>query len=317
MKKLLSLFVSLVLVYGCSLPVALHEITGTETTKTYQQSEIESVYGVADNIVVYIHLPEGYSDSGTPYPAAFILDGDSLYKRGAAYNSELTEDYGKSGIVFGVGYGFSDAYANPTGNSGRWRDFTFPESLDFFTGEAVGEEKTNPDGYYKFLKEKLIPDMVAAYNIDADKIGLIGHSNGGDFAFYAFTQHNPASLADTGFANPFNYYIVVDGGQENYLQDVYEKAQKELMATKGNAFEKATHLYLIHGYLTSPSAVLLLESIAQKYIGYNYTNLTVNRFFPLRDDHGDAAYTGIRNGLMLLLGIDDYAKYADEGGVQL
>lgn len=321
MKQFIGALMIAGLFMACSISEYLPDLVGTEAQVTYSQSEIETIYGIADNIVVYINLPPAYNASGAPLPAAFILDGDSTYENGAGINSELIETFETSGaIIFAVGYGYSDAYQrNPLSDSpsGRWRDFVFPESGDYFTGEPTGEENTNPDGYYQFLKEKLVPDMKSQYNIDEQRVALIGHSLGGDFTYYAFTRHDPDSLNVSGVDNPFSYYVPIDGVQEDYLQDVYEAQQKSVMSLNANSFVEDVHLYLIHGYLTSPPAVLIMESIILKYQTYNYTNLTLNRYYPYNDDHADSLNTGIRNGLQLLLGIPSYKKVNDEGGYSL
>ena len=55
--------------------------------------------------------------------------------------------------------------------------------------------------FHAFLIDELIPFLTATYPIDLDRIHLLGHSDGGFFTFYSFTQAVLGNSAFCGFVS--------------------------------------------------------------------------------------------------------------------
>ncbi|HLT37928.1 MAG TPA: alpha/beta hydrolase-fold protein, partial [Enhygromyxa sp.] len=63
------------------------------------------------------------------------------------------------------------------------------------------------DRFYRILRDEILPHIEAEYRVDASRRILVGHSNGGVFAWYASFRHEPpepplfaaAIAADCGY----------------------------------------------------------------------------------------------------------------------
>jgi uncharacterized protein (DUF885 family)/enterochelin esterase-like enzyme len=145
---------------------------------------------VGDIYKIYVSLPKGYDPQSLQgYPVVYLLDGDWYFdtnwptdKGGVA---RLVSDMVSAGtipetILVGIGY----AERNQRG-----RDFLW------------GYER-----FYAFLTEELVPYIDARYRTDLEQERtLLGHSDGGYFAVYAFLQYAP------GEANPFGRFVALSG----------------------------------------------------------------------------------------------------------
>ena len=126
----------------------------------------------------------------------------------------------KGAILVGIGYGYYNSYLAKFGR-GRWRDYTFKEDPEF-------SEVANGPDFYKFLSEKLVPDIEKIYEADTSKSTLLGHSCGGDLTYYAFLQYDSSK----GEANPFANFVVADGGDEQHFTDVWMPEFEKRMQQK-------------------------------------------------------------------------------------
>lgn len=266
--------------------------------KVYPRSEIETAYGIPEDVVVYIYLPPGY-DAGAAggYAAAFVLDGDSHFETAVReYESFYEEGKTDPILIFGIGYGYpGGAYSG----GGRFRDYPTPDSVDLFTGELLPKEKTNCDNFLKLIKERIVPDAEKAYRIDAGRKALLGHSLGGGLTFYAFQTYN-RTATDSLTENPFSIYCYADGGTS--YGDM--KRIGAITASAGTRFDESESrsltLYAVYGYSVNPPSVMITESMLYSLLEKNYSDLEIHRFYPRNDNHAATMTTYLRNSLKLI-----------------
>jgi|GEM_PF-2081609 len=282
-------------------PLEGPRIIGTIKSMTIKEKDIINDYGINQNIKLKIFLPKNY-DAGKKYPIIYLLDGDSLFKAAAGYLSEMIEkNPDKGAILVGIGYGYYNSYLAKFGQ-GRWRDYTFKEDPQF-SGIANGPN------FYKFLSEKLVPDIQKIYKADTSKSTLMGHSTGGDFTYYAFLQYDPSKKD----ANPFANFIVADGGDEKHFVDVWMPEFEKRMQQNSNAAHQTITLYRVYGYLVNPDNLYKIEDLHKWLEGKNYKEIEAYRYYPLNDDHGATMKTFIVNGLkMVLEDKEGFLTYDDE-----
>jgi hypothetical protein len=143
---------------------------------------------------ISIGLPPGYDDSGPPYAAIFLLDGDCFFN---GFYSSYDED--DDFILIGI-----------NNSDRRYIDYLPPVNCDIEVG--------NRGAFFNFLVSELVPYLDDNYNINPAQRLLFGHSHGGSFVFYTlFEDHgqtfpllfsNDASLQgwDTSaMGKPFSY----------------------------------------------------------------------------------------------------------------
>ncbi len=141
--------------------------TGAENDRTYQIS---------------VALPEGYDETGDPYPVIFVTDANAEFGM-AVETARLAALSGSvpSAVIVGIGY------PNPG------QGFTasgVPRTLDLTPTSIAGG---NPSGgapeFLAFLRDELVPQIEADFHVDHEDRALMGHSFGGLFAAYALL-HN-------------------------------------------------------------------------------------------------------------------------------
>ena len=123
---------------------------------------------------VYIKAPATQASEPTRYPVVLLLDGGNLFPMLAPYhqNLQLAEELPPV-ILVGISYGTHDWRE---GNK-RSTDYTLPaKDRDHYGGA---------DDFNKVLNTELMPLLKTRYPIDEQRIILMGHSIGGQFALYA------------------------------------------------------------------------------------------------------------------------------------
>lgn len=149
---------------------------------------------------IYVRLPEAYSEDGGPYPAVFLLDGDSLFPTLAANHLFLHYDEGlPDAVIVGIAYGSLDPSINARGF-----DFSAP-------APDAGPEQGGAPAFHDFLRNELIPEIEARYRTDPSRRVLFGQSRGGYMVLYsAFTE--PDLFWGRIASNP-----AFDPGREQFL----------------------------------------------------------------------------------------------------
>ena len=187
---------------------------------------------------VWTWVPPGYEQNDQTYPLLFVLDGD-MFLPAAIDTVALMSSIGEAreAILAGV-------TTAPPGNHGIQRTIDYsavaptaeiratPEGAAFnfwllyeqmAEATGVGFEALfgGTDEFHSFLADQLLPKINASYRIDADEIGVAGHSSGGDFAVDTLLRHE----------TPFSRFIVGSFGT-----DVLEATLAEREAAFANRF---------------------------------------------------------------------------------
>ncbi len=132
---------------------------------------------VGDEFEIQVHLPPGH-DPNQPLPVVYVLDGSTLSEPTAGRLARR----GHHVVVVGVGYddGFSP--------DRRRRDYTPTEDAIYPMATGGGP------AFLAFLRDDLLPRIEADFAVTGHRT-LLGHSQGGLFATYALTRHNPEDPA--------------------------------------------------------------------------------------------------------------------------
>lgn len=135
-----------------------------------------------ENYVIYVYLPQNYSPASVNQ-LVIGLDGDLHFNAISELISNKVLRGSMPPSIF-IGIGNSEK---------RNRDYT-PTAYDKGTGGA--------DNFYLFLKDELIPELEARYNIDkSNNKTLIGNSFGGLFTQYV--------MAKDRISNPFDKFVAI------------------------------------------------------------------------------------------------------------
>lgn len=122
--------------------------------------------------VVEAWLPRGYVANPRPFPMLLMLDGEYAFSSAVQISDYLQRNGEvKEFIVVGVSYGvgFGDPLAVE-----RTRDFTPPV-------DDQRSIKKSETAYYRFLKDRLLPELRKRYQIDPAQRTLWGYSLSGSF----------------------------------------------------------------------------------------------------------------------------------------
>lgn len=122
---------------------------------------------------IKVALPENYNISEKKYSAIYVLDGEEDFDYVANQCTQISNTYNQSNaLVISIGYG-----------NNRAVDYT-PTRVN---GGGGGAEK-----FMLFIKNELIPLVEERYGADTTIKSrvILGHSYGGLFAAYAFTNFN-------------------------------------------------------------------------------------------------------------------------------
>ena len=82
--------------------------------------------------------------------------------------------------------------------------WVFYEQMAEAAGMAFEDVFGGTDDFHSFLADQLLPRLNASYRIDADEIGVAGHSSGGDFAVDTLLRED----------TPFSKFIVGSFGTD-------------------------------------------------------------------------------------------------------
>ncbi len=140
-----------------------------ELTKTFS---IKSISNGA-NYNIKVGLPENYSPQTQKYAAIYLLDGEEIFDFVAGKCKSISNNFsGSNVLVVSIGYG-----------NDRTVDYT-PSKADGGEGGAKN--------FMLFIKDELIPRIASEFGADTlrKSRAIIGHSFGGLFAAYAFTNYN-------------------------------------------------------------------------------------------------------------------------------
>jgi predicted alpha/beta superfamily hydrolase len=240
---------------------------------------------VNDNYDIYVRLPVGYDSASTkPYPVIFQLDVNlgilDEFNVTTGHVSSMEKNLEiPSTIVVGIGYPYNEGPGK-----GRLRDYTIPIENDSVTIGATG----GSPAFYRFITNELIPFIQDRYPIAGPhQRALFGHSLGGLFATYAFTQRDSVSPIG-GFvaASPSLWF---DGGT------IY----KYLDSLSIRHVSDTCLLYMTMGDLEGPSMNIYFDDFCSKlkargFSGVRFSSAKYNT------DHLGTVSLSFRDGITWL-----------------
>jgi hypothetical protein len=147
---------------GC-LPAA-PPTTGTVTTERFHSALMN------DDYLLRIRLPPGY-DAAQRHPLVVQLDPTYVGLHEFDTTCGVLSQHPEWGEVVVVGIDYPDPYT-------RERDYRLPDPpLPDYSGEHA-------DRFHRVLAEEILPYLDSKLSLDDSKRTLVGHSNGGVFAWY-------------------------------------------------------------------------------------------------------------------------------------
>ncbi len=264
---------ALLLVLGCA--EAPPPATGEELEEKLESAIVE------DSYLLRVRLPPTY-DPASSYPLVVQLDPTFAGLQQYAITVGLISANGASGrweeaIVVGVDYD------DP---SLRQRDYLPPDpAAPDFEGEGA-------DLFYRVLKEEVLPTIEADYSVDPTRRYLLGHSNGGIFAWYAALRHDPADPTDP---DPlFAGIVAADNGYPEGLF-TYERWHDE------RAEDLPITLLATRATFNGAVQKITFEALVERLQDRDYPGLTLETRV-LETDHGGAVLPSYEEGLELFLG---------------
>lgn len=201
---------------------------------TFSQSKVDKdniIIGHTDSLQsgilgeqrkVWVHVPDGASNSKDRYPVVYVLDGDGHFSSVVGMIQQLSTG-GNSNVPKMM------VVAIP--NTDRTRDLT-PTHVDAeppFMDSASSKTSGGGENFIAFMEKELMPHIEAKYPAAPYKI-LIGHSFGGLAVMQAFTHHTQL----------FNAYISIDPSMWWDKEKLLKQVQQVL--TKKNFDGKSLYL---------------------------------------------------------------------------
>lgn len=240
---------------------------------------------------LYVQLPENYAPGGSPYPVAFLLDGEVFLPTLIDVQNYYSGGFTPEMVLVGI----SNA-------SNRTRDLT-PSKMTQRYGMPYKEENGEAENFARFLGEELIPYIEEKYPVTSYRT-LIGHSYGGLFTLY--TLLNKPEL----FAN----YLAIDPSLDWDNQKLLREAQDILSL---NRFEGKSIFLSLSGQLHMQNSEITIENVMSDTTDYTLfarSNIAFSqvvqqhldnglsfewKFYP-NDLHGTVPFPSIMDGLISL-----------------
>jgi hypothetical protein len=149
--------------------------TGIQTEETFRSELVD------DDYLLRLRLPPDH-DPDLAYPLIVQLDPTYAGLKQFAHTVGLVSQHEADGdwpaaVVLGVDY--PDPWT-------RHRDYTPVDPPDpDFNDEGA-------DTFYAVLRDEILPHLQTQLTVDPDQRVIVGHSNGGIFAFYTALRYDPA-----------------------------------------------------------------------------------------------------------------------------
>ncbi|MBC8066987.1 MAG: hypothetical protein IAG13_01530 [Deltaproteobacteria bacterium] len=248
--------------------------TGERSVEDFESDEVGDTYRLR------IRVPPDYDPgSGDAYPLIVQLDPTFAELQQYDITVGLVSQHAKRGdwpeaIVVGVDYG------DPTK---RERDYALPDPPD------PDFEADGADRFYAMLEGELIPYLEDTYAIEPARRYLLGHSNGGVFAWYAAFRHDPA-IGPPLFAG----VIAADNGYDEALF-TYERWHHERADDFPLSIRATRAAY--NGALQKITFDAMIERVRSRAFASLELDTEV-----LETDHGGAVWPSYERGLEFLLG---------------
>ena len=226
---------------------------------------------------VYVSLPKGY-DPRHPdgYPVIYVLDAGWYFD-------------GSSRMI---GYGGVAGIASSLSGGGQ-----IPKAIVVGIG-YVNRNRRGRDllwaheRFYAFLTEELIPFVDGEYQTDITvPRTLVGHSDGGYFALYAFFQSGGNEDA------PFGRFVAISGDlTKNEWLPFREEGKMHRRVGDSGAIGGA--LFLAAGAQDEPRFVTSTQDMAERLEGRQYQDFRFRNKLYRSDDHMSVVTPAVWDGLL-------------------
>lgn len=247
-------------------------------TGTQQVESFDSVIA-GDEYVLRIRLPPDYDASPDLHPLVVQLDPTFVGLRQFDTTVGLVSEYAGRGrwpeaIVVGVDY------PDPFTRERDYRIATPPDPA--FGGEGA-------DRFHRVLEEEILPWIEARYRVDPNRRILVGHSNGGVFAWYEAFRHAPPEPP------LFSGVIAADCGYDEVLFTM-ERWHAERSPTS-----LPVRLYTSRAVYNGAIQEIVFSAMIDRVRSRAYSDLHLVAE-ELETDHGGAILPSFERGLDLTLG---------------
>ena len=148
--------------------------------------------------------------------------------------------------------------------------------------------------FHAFLIDELIPFLTATYPIDLDQIHLLGHSDGGFFTFYSFTQ---AVLGNSAFRG----FVSLSPDFSKLMEDAYvweAEARESLSEPSAGGFS----LFLGAGRREEYRFVLSLARMESRIESWPSESVRFQSMLYPNETHTTVVRQGFADGLSWLFG---------------
>lgn len=214
-----------------------------------------------------VALPFNY-DPSQKYSTIYVLDGENDFDFVAKNCKIYSSDFSKQDVlVVSIGYG-----------NDRATDYT---PTDANEGDGGAEN------FALFIKNELIPKMEVDFGADTarQKRTILGHSFGGLFAAYAFTNHNEV----------FGNYIMLSPSIW-YDNEVLLKLEQENREKNKNNFQ---NVFMGLGELENSGRMLAPYMAFYDRLKNNYSDMHIVSHLQPHVDHNGSKNPNIKEALRL------------------
>jgi hypothetical protein len=217
------------------------------------------------NYHIKVALPQDYSPETQKYAAIYVLDGEEIFDFVSEKCNRISSDFATSNVlVVGIGYG---------------NDRSFD-----YTPSKANEGGGGAENFMLFIKNELVPEIENEYGADSLRKSrtILGHSFGGLFGAYAFTNYNKV------FAN----YIILSPSLW-YDNEIVLKLEQENRNINKNNYQL---VFLGLGELEAGRMLAPFEAFYQ-ILKNNYPDIKIKSHYESQLNHRGSEKPNIIEGL--------------------
>lgn len=227
--------------------------------------------------VIYVEAPPAEEAPG-PHPAVVFMDGDDQFAPALAAYRDLRGQAAVPPLVLvGVGYGAS--YTRPRNRRGR--DYT-P------TAHSDEPASGGADGFLRFLRDTLWPELARRYPLQDEIRGVAGHSLGSLLVLHALWRDPPF----------FTHYLASAPSIWWDDRSILRLAQER----RARGASLPARLFLSVGEEDTPSMTGDFDLLERQLAAQPFTDLDITSRRIAKRDHYNVLPDAFRAGLSVLFG---------------
>lgn len=215
---------------------------------------------------IKVAVPQNYNPETHDYATIYVLDGDENFKFVADNCEKISTELSTTNVVVvSIGYGND-------------------RSIDYTPSDAK-EGDGRADDFIGFIQSELIPEMEREYGVDTARESriILGHSFGGLFAAYAFTNFN----------NVFGNYLMLSPSLW-YDNEILLRYEQDYRTTNN---ENQQLVYMGLGELEKGGRMLAPFEAFYNRLEANYPGIKLQKHLEPRLDHVGSKNPNILEGL--------------------